>query len=81
MTNENNPMAAGYSAKKEHWQFLKIHGNQTSCRKKLSYPSNTTNEFYHLLKNYPELCCIKCAANWKEYVKHKLANKEKNQTS
>jgi hypothetical protein len=69
--------AAGYSAKKEHWHFVKKHGVYTSCKKRLSYTSNDNREFYNLLKNYPETCCIKCANNFRDYVRIQVDLKEK----
>jgi hypothetical protein len=69
MTTTEQVRAAGYSAKKEHWQFVKRHGVNTSCRKRLSYSGNNNQEFFNLLKNYPEMCCIKCADNFREFAR------------
>ncbi len=78
MTNEKQVKASGYTAKREHWHNVRKHGVKTSCKIKLSYASNDNKEFYYILKNYPEMCCLKCAANFREYVKMQLALKEKS---
>ena len=78
MTKDSQKVrAAGYSSKKEHWQFVKRHGTQTSCKVKLSYSGNNNKDFYHVAKNYPELCCLKCIDNFREFVKLQLSLKHK----
>jgi hypothetical protein len=76
-SNSQQVKAAGYSAKKEHWQFVKRHGVNTSCRKRLSYSGNGNKEFYSLLKNYPELCCKTCVDNFRQFVRIQVALQEK----
>jgi hypothetical protein len=61
--------AAGYSAKKEHWQVYKIHGVNTSCKKRLSYSGNSNEQFKFLMEKYPEDCCKKCSEKFTEYQK------------
>lgn len=73
--DSKNVMAAGYSAKKEHWQLHKIHGSQTSCKKRLSYDANGNRDFFNLLKNHPDMCCQKCANNFREHVRQQLSKK------
>ena len=77
MTQEEskNVRVAGYSSQKQHWQLHKIHGVQTSCRKRLSYAANGNKDFFNLLKNYPDMCCKKCAHNFKEHVRQQLNKK------
>ena len=71
-SEKNTAMAAGYSATKIHWQYHKIHGVQTACRKRLSYSGDDNQSFFRTLKNYPDLCCKVCANKFKEYVKQKI---------
>lgn len=73
----NQAKAAGYSAQKLHWQKHSLHGVQTSCKKRLSYMAEDNRSFFDVLKNYPEMACQKCAANFKEYVKIMIAKQSK----
>jgi hypothetical protein len=77
-TVENNIVkTAGYSAQKEHWQKVSRHGTRTSCKKKISYSVNDTNQFFDVLRKYPELCCKICSNNFREYVRISIEAKAK----
>jgi hypothetical protein len=76
-TESKSVKAAGYSATKIHWQNVKIHGVQTSCKKRLSGGGDDNKSFYWTAKNYRESVCEICLNKFKEYVKQKIDNKSK----
>jgi hypothetical protein len=74
---KNQSKAAGYTAKKLHWQNHNLHGVMSACRRRLSFSGEGNKEFFSILKNYPEMACEKCAQKFRERVKFMIEKQSK----
>ena len=75
LTEAKSAKAAGYSATKVHWQNVKKHGVQTSCKKRLSGGGEDNKSFYWTAKNHRETVCEICLNKFKEYANQVNKNK------